>query len=1096
MKRFLAFIILAAMFLGTMPTGTSFAEPLTDGDYASIEFGTLYTLHNVKRYLFEQSGDVAHLVRDGRECIRFRYEAPRISFCYIDADDSVFKPGEKRKVKVYVDYFDEGYGRFSLRYCSPENAWTDWADVVKCENTQTWKTHQFILKDADFSGKCNGYDIVLAQWSQQMSRSEEDVIFGGIRIEKTDKEPIAVEFDSAEYGNIFAPGEELLINALVTNNTNQDKNVQLAYRIYDHKGEPAEEKTEIKKIGTNGGTIEIRPAVTEFGTYTLKGALSYTDEDGTSFSQEVEQYFSIADKFAPGERKNEDFGVCSHWNMFPTEEEVQRHQVTLSELGAGWDRSEIQWSLVEKAIGSYEFPSYAECPKLSYSRNIDTLLILDYGNVLYPDSGGMENAMPGTPEYLQAYANYCVKMLDYYDGIIKYVEVWNEVNNAEFNVKGDGIEVYANLLKTVVPIIKQAHPEVKIIGPVTINATAEWFRELFNYGVYDLLDCISTHPYQWNNTLEKDVMRKEIKDIIDVCKEFGEPKPIWISEMGWSIGLDASWAVKAEERPTHAFQMYNILKGEGLADKIIWYNFHNKGNNIYESTYNLGLVKHTNNSVTPWAADDLYVLFAALNKKLGNAEPVKFIRREDETCLYWYKRPDGKSVMTAWAEDTVKNVSMYLGCTSLDKYDMYGNKLATLTSKDGCFLIAAETEPVYYEGDFHSFEERENDLKLMSDTLAVGLGEEVTVSAIEKNGSKVTIEAESTLEQVGTGTERVTLKTLADHLEEYPVTVKVFVDGSLRYHGLMTVRTSAVKTELKVVPTNGNYSKAILTVQNNAVYTPVSGNVQLSIEGRTEPLNKPIRFVEIPPGESRSFEMSLPEITKKRHINLVTEVAMDIGFRYSECETVDLNTFTYTDNPPVIDGRITPGEWSGRWFACDTADSVKQINNWGGVNDSSFCGQLLWDEEKLYMTVVAKDNVFCQPYVDGNVWQGDGLQFAFCDYTHPKTLVTECTAIAISHTEKGDQIFRSAAEYSGDRGIIETAEVKAERVNDGIVYEAAIPWKEIFYDGYVPKTGEYIGFSILMNDNDGGGRRGWLEYNSGIGTGRNYTMFGRTVVSK
>ncbi len=1093
MKRFLAFIVLSAVVLCMVPTGVGFAEIATDDSYASIEFGALYTLHNVKRYLFEQSNDVAHLVRDGRECIRFRYAAPRISFCYIDADDVIFKPGEEQKVKVYVDYFDEGYGRFSLRYCSPENAWTDWATVVKCENTQTWKTHEFILKDADFSGRCNGYDIVLAQWSQQMSRSEDDVIFGGVRIEKTDGEPLAVEFHSTEYGNIFAPDDELLINAFVTNHTDEEKNIQLAYRVYDHKGELAEEKTETKVIGTDGGTIEIRPSVTEFGTYTLKGTLSNDGEE--PFSQEVEQYFSIADKFLPGERKNEDFGVCSHWNMFQTEEDVQSHQVTLSELGAGWNRSEIQWSLIEKVQGQYEFPDYAEVPKLSKEKNIDTLLIMDYGNVLYPDSKGIENAMPDTPAYLQAYADYCVKMLDYY-GNIQYIEIWNEVNNAEFNVTGAGTEVYANLVKTVVPIIKQAHPEVKIIGPVTMNATAEWLRELFSYGVYDLFDCISTHPYQWNRTFEKDVMRKEMQDMIDVCKEFGEPKPIWISEMGWSTGLDAAWAVKAEERPTHAFQMYNVLKGEGLADKIIWYNFHNKGNNIYESTYNLGLVKHSRDAITPWAADDLYVLFATLNKKLGNAEPTKFIRREDETCLYWYKRPDGKSVMTAWAEDNAKNVGMYLGCTSLDKYDMYGNKLATLTSKDGCFLISAETEPVYYEGDFHAFEERECDLSLSTDILTVGLGEAVAVSAEAKNDSKVTIEAESALEQAGNGTERVTLKTPAERPGEHPVTVKVFADGILCYHGSMIIRTNAVETGLKVVPTNGNYSKAILTVYNDAVYTPMSGTAKVLIEGNDVPLNKPIRFVEIPPGESRSYEMSLPEITKKRHINLVTEVAMDSGFCYTDRETIDLNVVTYTDKPPVIDGRVTPGEWNGRWFASDTADNVKQISDWGGVNDSSFCGQLLWDEEKLYMTIVAKDNVFCQPYADGDVWQGDGLQFAFCDYTHPKMLVTECTAMAVSHTEKGDQIFRSAAEYSGERGIVESAEVKAERTADGMVYEVSIPWKEIFYEGYVPKTGEDMGFSILMNDNDGDGRRGWLEYNSGIGTGRNYTQFGRTPFAK
>ena len=44
-------------------------------------------------------------------------------------------------------------------------------------------------------------------------------------------------------------------------------------------------------------------------------------------------------------------------------------------------------------------------------------------------------------------------------------------------------------------------------------------------------------------------------------------------------------------------------------------------------------------------------------------------------------------------------------------------------------------------------------------------------------------------------------------------------------------------------------------------------------------------------------------------------------------------------------------------------------------------------------------------------------------------------------------------------------------------------------EGQQPKLGDKLGFSFLVNDNDGNGRRGWIEYASGIGESKNTTLF-------
>ena len=41
-----------------------------------------------------------------------------------------------------------------------------------------------------------------------------------------------------------------------------------------------------------------------------------------------------------------------------------------------------------------------------------------------------------------------------------------------------------------------------------------------------------------------------------------------------------------------------------------------------------------------------------------------------------------------------------------------------------------------------------------------------------------------------------------------------------------------------------------------------------------------------------------------------------------------------------------------------------------------------------------------------------------------------------------------------------------------------------------------MAFSFLLNDNDGDGRRGWIEYTSGIGEAKNTELFARIKLLK
>ena len=91
----------------------------------------------------------------------------------------------------------------------------------------------------------------------------------------------------------------------------------------------------------------------------------------------------------------------------------------------------------------------------------------------------------------------------------------------------------------------------------------------------------------------------------------------------------------------------------------------------------------------------------------------------------------------------------------------------------------------------------------------------------------------------------------------------------------------------------------------------------------------------------------------------------------------------------------------------------------------------------------------------------------------------------------GDAIvYRWSSQSTHSKGVVEKSEVKIGRHNGYTHYEMKVPWSEIIpTEDRAPQVGDILGFSMLVNDNDGIGRRGWMEYASGIGTFKDSSLF-------
>lgn len=98
--------------------------------------------------------------------------------------------------------------------------------------------------------------------------------------------------------------------------------------------------------------------------------------------------------------------------------------------------------------------------------------------------------------------------------------------------------------------------------------------------------------------------------------------------------------------------------------------------------------------------------------------------------------------------------------------------------------------------------------------------------------------------------------------------------------------------------------------------------------------------------------------------------------------------------------------------------------------------------------------------------------------------------LGMAKTPEGNIAWRWLSE-DDSHALGEIEEYELEITRDGVytIYELKLPWKEVLPQGATISEDRPLGFSLLVNDNDGSGRRGWIEYASGIGLSKDSTLF-------
>lgn len=1024
---------------------------------------------------------------------------------YMNVAQGVINPSA-RNVCVEVEYYDDSDdGWFYIEYNSRDGK-SVYTRREWLRSSMQWKTAQFIMEAPTMGDDLNGADFAVRTLSEN-DYSHSPVCIRSVKVKQlAETKPAAISLDIKNVGHIFFSDEEVKVGLSVTNKINTAIDTDVRFYLEDPYGREVYEQIEpISVASMTGIEKEITLGIKKFGVYTLF-AEAVDEEKGYRFSASTSLSYVRRSKF-----KNDKFGACNHfaWASWQPERDAETLLSLMDKSGMGWTRDEILWKNFEVTKGNYKIlPINESALDIAKKYGIKQLLILAYGNKLYTPR---DNDVPMTDEEMEAFRNYCYNLAVQTKGRVAAFEYWNEYDHVTNTTKGADRKYYINLAKATYESVKKANPDLVTVGICSAGTGLPLIQETFDQGGYEYMDDVSYHIYP--KSPEKDGVDDDTKSVRELLNKYpgGEKKKIWLTETGWtSQKYNKTDAAKWLPRD-FAMQMEN-----NMLERLFWYDMVEDGSNPADSENSFGMLESFRSAErrVPFAAKPVFATISAMNGLLGTPDYVSHTKlNNDSVYAYHYKREqDGMDTAMFWGLDPNNLLTVNLGSKDVEFFDMYGNKIEVGAS-GGEYTFVVDDEPIYAVGKFEKFEEgtpklfvSETNVKAASeDDVTIRFykttGDKLNISASAKDGSLSTVEynpefvknrAELVMHVKGNvgSSEEIALKITDDNgLEYYNGNITIeYVEG-LQVSG----RTRLYRDE------NIKRWKMELTVHSNFHGKDSKGKLYIK---EPEAFSKNvIELGTIKTAQDNDVVFHLPEIAAFTSYRLKGVIKLDSGYEQEFELPIDFALAFRANKAPEIDGVISEGEYDERGRIVSNRNDqmyiLKADQPWRGEADLSAETYLMWDDEYFYLASRVKDDVFSCNYAGSAMWQGDSLQFGMA-YNRENVegeASIKYTEVGIAKTLNGSEIVK----YLGEMGTsmsVDGSTVVVNRDGDYTIYELKMPWSECVPEGAEIKENVEIGYSMLVNDNDNAGRRGWIEFGAGIGVYKDSSEFARIRLVK
>lgn len=1101
-------------------------------DYAMVVFDRETKFYNAAELPVAESMTV-HKTISGKNCLvggkSTGYTAGYngLFFQFDVSKDFMYALPEGTPIEVTVEYFDGEGGSFAIDYDSYNSIGgypnLNSTETVYLEGSNEWKTHTFYIEDHRMM-KGEGVllsDFRLGMYGVKMGMSLGsvlDIAFASVKVEYADfREIIASEIGSEKLGNIFDSGEAVKINHALRNKADKAVGALMEYKLYNSKSNLADEHSESMDFSPlEEKAVEFTlNNMNEFDIYRLECTLTEWYKDNPEEKKTHIYEESVSRAMLP-KKGNPDLGACQQLSI--SRGSAEEVAASMEAAGLTMLRDDVSWSTYDTPEKKAEnLPALKERINVLKEHGINFLALL-WNNAQKTMSDG--GNVPSTAEELDAWEEYCKMMASELKGYTDYFEIWNEYNINMFNTSNQPPEVYVELLKRAYRAIKAENPNAVIIGGCPSEVDLVFLENIFKLGALQYMDVVSVHPYDWTGQFREGRYVKSMTSVKELMEKYGKVLPLWNTELGFGTCLaDKRYGHTREEQCAAIVRGYILNKSNKIADMWTYYMYTDMDKpNDGEACF--GLVNcWTNEKLTDFGAKESFLATSALNSLAGAGSEVVGSFEDYNTREYavnFYNADLGKNVLVMESFDKSVLMNFYLGCESVDLLDMYGNKMATVSSVDGTYSFNVGLAPTYAIGNFTAFEKRDTAAGVAADAIEkTCVASDIVKFEFTYPGTEeLHIEAEpeqgvSVAENKGFENGKAQLVLQVPSEVSGKVSIKVSVknnDGVVRYCAVHALKVSE-PVEIKIASEESgdagvNHQRIRVNVKNVTQSKLLSGEVFVSEPEGAANANIKRYFYDLKTGEECVFIFNLPMRVVQSTVDMQVTVKLDGGGEYTSSQYLDFATASYADKKPIIDGKADIGEWRGNWIGCYEMKDVKENADWKGPEDQSFSATMMWDEENFYLLAMVTDDIYSMdisPYSPDQMWQGDNMQFSIDDREEVNPMDSSVlNELSIGKLDGyGDICFRHSSYYGLPAPqIVDNADICIKRYDGYTVYEIAMPWSEILKEGFVPTAGKTYRFSVMINENDGAGRKGWMQYNSGIGASKQVDEFGTIKLLK
>jgi hypothetical protein len=901
--------------------------------------------------------------------------------------------------------------------------------------------------------------------------------------------PPTLEFHQVEPGNIFVGDDVPRIGIGSTGDT-------VEWTATDFWGAQVASGSTVVD-----GPVEIELPVDANGHYELD-AVAYRDGEQigtgkTTFARLSDYDFDAVQDSA--------FGVSTHfkWGVWgdPAAESLELAKLA----GVKSIREGGQWEVLEREPGVYNFGPHDAMAAGVEANGMNWLVLSNGYNPNYDNA-----ATPYTEAAQQALADSALARADHhFPGPMTWMQVYNEPNTAPFgDRKGVGgfdgdcdatVECYLGILKKHYETVKPEHPDLPIVSAGFVGVgrqqpTMEWMEELFRQGGLEYMDVLAIHTYTM--PAEPESIADGLSQVEDLVREYndGELIPIWVTENGFPT-YEGAYGVDLATQATYVPQMHAVNFAAG-AEKLFYYSFMNDRAvpDPDNREHHFGLIRNTGDARGRWTPKPAYVAYAAMTRELTGAE---FAHTEDGigagVSSYVFDRNDGQQTHVLWADEPT---TIAVETDAPVKITDLMGESQTLTPMAGRVYVSAGENVIYVTGTDLTASASQR----FSLSAAPGVtGEDLGVTLTVDNTSDPRIPLTGTLELEGS---EIGFDVRPSQRVEIPITLDAPVQagsrelagrvslgwgrGRDRVAGRLIAPTTVIDPislrAAHVLDSSGTDALRV-SVANAGAAPKELGDAEWRIDDSSGTAALPD---SIQPGETVSVDVPLADLAPGDHTYRVSIDAPGQPTLADDGKLIMIDPASFepaTSQTIVVDG--TADDLSGARVVDLAAEGTVAMDGHGGDADLSGDVAVTWDEHNLYLSATITDDQHTQDAVQsGQIWAGDSIQFAVSEGTPGEA--GSWYEYGIGLTSDGPVVHRWSA-ASGNLGTVSGADVAITRDAATTTYELALPW-DTHLAPIEPGDG-LLSFSMLVNDNDGSGRKGWIEWGSGIGSGKNPSLF-------